>query len=201
MAEDAAENVSLVERARAGDASAFAALIARYERACLAIAYAKLRNPDAAGDIVQEAFLKAWQGIRNLGNAASFGAWLGQIVRNLATDQQRMKLRRGTADGLSAEVELAAAVATGDGSDPTEAVSGRETVGAVEAALGELDETTREIVTLRYFDGLPSREIGVIVGMSPAAVDMRLSRARQELRAKLEHVLDPFVASGKCGAA
>jgi RNA polymerase sigma-70 factor (ECF subfamily) len=198
VADEAADNVGLVERARKGDAAAFAALIARHERACLAIAYAKLRNPDAAGDVVQEAFLKAWQGIKTLGNAASFGAWLGQIVRNLATDLQRTKLRRGQVESLGTPADgLAADLAADESGNPTAIAAGHETARLIEEALSKLDETTREIVTLRYFDGLASREIGAMVGMSPAAVDMRLSRARQELRAMLGSVVDPFVAGSR----
>jgi RNA polymerase sigma-70 factor, ECF subfamily len=197
VADEAAENLRLVERARKGDASAFAALIARHERACLAIAYAKLRNPDVAGDVVQEAFLKAWQGIKTLGNAASFGAWLGQIVRNLATDLQRTKLRRGQVESLGNSEGLAADLAADESGNPTVIAAGHETARLIEAALGKLDEKSREIVTLRYFDGLASREIGAMIGMSPAAVDMRLSRARQELREMLGSVVDPFVGASR----
>lgn len=184
MPDDTHEHVALVERARGGDAAAFAGLIARHERACLAIAYAKLRHADAAGDVVQEAFLKAWQNIKSLGSAASFGPWLGQIVRNLATDVQRSRMRQAEM-GIVAATELTAEAPAGEGSDPLAIVARKELAGVVDAALARLDETTREIVTLRYFDGLASREIGALVGMSPAAVDMRLSRARAELREML----------------
>lgn len=180
MAEETA-SLELVKRAMAGDAGAFAGLIARHERACLAIAYAKLRDADAAGDVVQEGFLKAWRNLGSLGSPASFSGWLAQIVRNLASDLLRTKQRRGT----ETVVEVA-----DETNDPAEMAAESERARQIDAALAKLDETTREIVTLRYFDGLPSKEIAAVVGMSPAAVDMRLSRARQELREMLWMTVD-----------
>jgi RNA polymerase sigma factor (sigma-70 family) len=181
VADEAQSSVDLAKRAMAGDPAAFAGLIARHERGCLAIAFAKLRNPDSAGDVVQEAFLKAWQNIKSLGNPASFPGWLGQIVRNLANDCLRTKNRRGT--------EPICDLPGHDG-DPQAAAAQSETAKQIDAALAKLDETTREIVALRYFDGLASKEIGAIVGMTPTAVDMRLSRARAELREMLWMMID-----------
>ena len=183
---NAADNAveTLVARARTGDTAAFAALIGRFERTALAVAYAKLGDAAAAGDVVQEAFLKAWQNLASLANAASFPGWLAQIVRNLAMDQHR---RRRETSALDSAGEVAA-----NGPEPSAELAGQETARAVNAALRQLDATTREIVVLRYFDNLASREIAARVGLSPAAVDMRLSRARQELRS----FLDPLGIAG-----
>jgi RNA polymerase sigma factor (sigma-70 family) len=51
--------------------------------------------------------------------------------------------------------------------------------------LATLDETTRSAMVLRYYDGQSSREIGELLGLSPAAVDMRLMRGRQALKERL----------------
>lgn len=58
----------------------------------------------------------------------------------------------------------------------------RERHALVGRALESLDEVTRPAVILRYYDGMSSKEIGEALGLSPAAVDMRLSRARQQLK-------------------
>jgi RNA polymerase sigma-70 factor (ECF subfamily) len=156
------------------DAEAFAELIRRFEGVALSVAYARLRNAADAGDVVQDAFLRAWQKIDSLEDPSRFGHWLGRMVRNLAVDIHRRK-RPGLLEGdvasgragVSAAMEIA------------------ERRKQIDDALGGLDETSRTCVTLRYFENMSSKEIAAVLNVSPAAVDMRLSRARTELRALL----------------
>ncbi len=170
----------LVQRARHKDADAFGALIARYERSALAVAYAQVHDAHRAGDAVQEAFLRAWQELPRLQEAARFGGWLMQIVRNAAID-----LRRRARTTVSEFPTLAARDA-----DPSVASEQSDTAAAIQTALASLDETTRAAVTLRYFDGRSAKEIGELLDLSPAAVDMRLSRARGQLRDLLSSLVD-----------
>ena len=171
----------LVAQARSGDANAYAELIRRHERTALAIAYAAVGDASTAGDVVQESFLRAWQRLGELKEPARFSAWLGRIVRNLAADQKR---RRGWQNVASAQQldEIGGPLAS---HDPTADADREETRKRVDDALQSLDELTRSAVVLRYYDGLPSKQIGQLLELSPAAVDMRLSRARAELREKL----------------
>jgi DNA-directed RNA polymerase specialized sigma24 family protein len=104
----------LVQRAQQGkDADAFAALIGQYERTALAVAYATTGNSTLASDVVQEAFLRAWQRLDDLKDPQRFGAWLGRIVRNLASDA----IRRGPRPAESLD-ETLAVPATGRNADP-----------------------------------------------------------------------------------
>src|ERR1044071_8275847 len=89
----------LVERAKHGSSSAFAQLIRRYERAALAIAYSAAGDSDSAGDVVQEAFVRAWRKLATLKDPARFGSWLAGIIRNVAVDQRR-RSRRNMAEDL-----------------------------------------------------------------------------------------------------
>jgi RNA polymerase sigma factor (sigma-70 family) len=169
----------LVLQARCGDTTAFAALIALYERTALAVAYATLGDASGAGDVAQEAFLRAWQRLGELKEPARFGAWLTRIVRNLAADQiRRRPFQQLESTDVLESIEPCRA-------DPTADLDKAETRGRIDEALATLDETTRSAVVLRYYDGLPSKRIGELLNLSPAAVDMRLSRARAELRDKL----------------
>ncbi|MFI5379909.1 MAG: RNA polymerase sigma factor, partial [Tepidisphaerales bacterium] len=84
----------LVFEARRGSHEAFAELIRRHERAALGIAYAITGDAHAAGDAVQDAFLKAWQALPGLESPERFGPWLVGIVRNKATDHYRAARRR-----------------------------------------------------------------------------------------------------------
>ena len=169
----------LVFRARRRDAEAFAALIERFEGAALSVAYGVLRNSERAGDAVQEAFLRAWQELPGLKEGAKFGGWLVQIVRHAAIDQRR-KIR----PTLAEFPDLA-----GDGGSPAALAEAVERERRVKAALDMLDETTREAMMLRYYEGLPTRDIAELLGMNPAAVDMRLSRGRGVLKERLADVM------------
>ncbi len=164
--------LNLVNRARHRDPDAFAALIGRYERTALAVAYAQVHDSHRAGDAVQEAFLRAWQELPNLQELARFGGWLLQIVRNAAIDARR-RIRPNIAEFP----DLAA-----KDSDPARGIEEADRAAKIKQALDTLDETTRSAVVMRYYEGLSAKEIGEALNMSPASIDMRLSRARGQLR-------------------
>jgi RNA polymerase sigma-70 factor (ECF subfamily) len=166
------EVIKLVSRARRRDAAAFTALIERYERTALAVAYAQVHDAHRAGDAVQEAFLRAWQELPRLQEAAKFGGWFLQIVRNAAIDARRR---------IRPSVPEFPDLAAKDG-DPAQDLDEAERAAKVKEALAALDETTRTVVVMRYYEGLSAKEIGAALEMTPAAVDMRLSRARGQLR-------------------
>jgi RNA polymerase sigma factor (sigma-70 family) len=180
----------LVTQARSGDAEAFAELIRRHERTALAIAYSSLGDAAAAGDVAQDAFLRAWQRLAELKEPARFSAWLARIVRNLAADQTRRRGWQTLAsaehlDDLAGDAGSSAPAGATAGADPSADLDRDETRQRIDEALQSLDEVTRSAVVLRYYDGLPSKRIGELLDLSAAAVDMRLSRARSELREKL----------------
>src|SRR5689334_8543590 len=97
----------LVRDARRGDdpqAAAFCALVRRFERTALAVAYACCGgDASLAGDVTQEAFLRAWRRLGELKDEEKFGPWLCGIVRNLSADARR---RRGR---IAAGVDVLAA--------------------------------------------------------------------------------------------
>ena len=164
----------LVKAAQRGDARAFSALIARYERSVLAVAYAACGDSDRAADASQEAFLRAWRKLEMLQEPKCFGNWLLGIARNVALDAGR-KLRRQPAEPLADQPVPVNA-------DPLKGMHQREQSDRIAAALQQLDDLSRSAVVLRYYENLGSREIGQLIGLSPAAVDMRLMRARQQLK-------------------
>src|SRR2546423_14669 len=142
--------VDLVSRARRGDGSAFEELIRRHERLALGVAYGVLHDAQLAGDVVQEAFLKAWRRLDDLAQAASFASWLCGIVRNLCVDQRRR--RRVTVCGI----EEARGEADCKAREPGEEMGRREQGERIAAALESLDATTRSAVVLRYYENLSS---------------------------------------------
>lgn len=166
----------LVSRARLHDADAFAELIQRFEGVALAVAYAQTRNAADAGDIVQEAFLRAWQRLDSLDDPSRFAHWISRMVRNLSIDLRR---RRKT-------------LPLDESFDPPDSVTHitsleqDEQKRQVERAINGLDDLSRECVTLRYYENMSSKQIADLLGITPAAVDMRLSRARNQLKDRLQ---------------
>jgi RNA polymerase sigma-70 factor (ECF subfamily) len=80
---------------------------------------------------------------------------------------------------------MQAAEAAASASDPLGTLDRRETAQRIDRALLDLDEQSRQAIVLRYYENLSSRQIGELLELSPAAVDMRLSRARAVLRERL----------------
>lgn len=170
----------LVERARQQDADAFAILVRRFERVVLSVAFDVTGDAHAANDIAQDAFIRAWERLGELREPARFGTWLCGIVRNLAIDRLRRKRRLEplTCDTLGAHHDRWT-------HDPVHEACSRESTALIADAIHDLDEVGRKAVTLRYYEDLPSKEIGTELGISADAVDMRLIRARRRLRAAL----------------
>jgi RNA polymerase sigma factor (sigma-70 family) len=169
----------LVERAKRSDAGAFGELIRRCERTALAVACAQLGDGHRAADAVQEAFLRAWQKLADLDDSGRFKAWLCGIVRNVAIDHRRGRKMVGL-DDAPTNLKLR---------DPVQDADRSEMSREISAAVATLDEISRSAVVLKYYENLSSKEIGELLGISASAVDMRLSRARQELKPLLAKTL------------
>jgi len=172
---------ALVEKARRKDAEAFAALIRSFERVALSVAYGVLGDSSAAGDVTQDAVVRVWERLSELREPERFGPWLCGIVRNLAIDVLRRK--RVTQPLAAGQAVVNAEKWT---TDPIDEVGRRETEARLATAIASLDEQSRMVVVMRYYEDLSSKEIANLLEMSPAAVDMRLSRARKQLRVLLE---------------
>lgn len=189
LPQDSDAIIALVRRAQSRDADAFAALIQRFERVALSVAYGALGDPHAAGDAVQDGFAKAWEKVRELKDPGRFGTWLCGIVRNGAIDQRRRNrlAPKAIMDSLPEAATPAAAHLAGRdwADDPSRSMESAEQDALLGRAIDSLDEVSRTIVVLRYFQGLSSKEIGQIVNLNPTAVDMRLSRARQQMKQSL----------------
>jgi RNA polymerase sigma-70 factor (ECF subfamily) len=196
----------VVRRAQRKDAAAFAQLIGRHERAALSVAFGVLGDANSSGDVVQEGFVRAWERLSDLKEPGRFGPWLCGIVRNMAIDSLRRAKNEPRASSASPAVQDARSSpngpAHGHGSqgghgycpDPSEDLTRRERDQAVAAALQGLDDVSRSAVVLRYYDDLSSKQIGDLLGLAPAAVDMRLTRARRQLRERLSS--SPEMSSG-----
>lgn len=179
------DDAQLVERALRGDVPALGTLIGRHRPEAIRLARRVLGDPWEAEDVVQEATLQAFLGLRNLRAPSRFGAWLLGIVVNLC----RMRLRGRRDEHPLAGWEGGRTVRDFTWADaqpsPEEIHELRELQRAILAAVSRLPAEQREAVWLHYIDGLTLREIGVLTGAPVGTVKARLHRARVRLRHEL----------------
>lgn len=175
----------LVAAFRAGDVSAFDDLLRRWDRKIQGAIYRILGSEDEARDLCQEAFLKAYRGLKAFKGEARFSSWLYQIALNLCRD--RMRRRRGRVLVSLDEVEGEGASAqAGAGPSALELVEARDMARRVAAAVAALPDDQREVVVLKEYQGLTFLEIAETLGLPTSTVKTRLYRGLVQLRERLE---------------
>lgn len=167
-------------RAAQADPAAFGVLYRRYLDGVYGYAFYQLGDHHDAEDATERTFLAALGAIgRFHDEGASFRAWLFRIAHNSVANVLRSRARRRT-EPLSAEWEGHAPDA-----DPAGLVARADDLRRVIAALRRLPDERRQVILLRFVDGLSSREIGAVLDRSEGAVRVLLHRALRELRDEL----------------
>ncbi len=168
---------AMVKRGLAGDREALGWLVERHAGLVHAALRAHMPAGEAADDLVQETFLRAFRNFRTLREPGSFPAWLCGIARRVAVDALR---RRGRRPAVALDAAGEPAAPEGPAPDPDgspAAILSRE--------IDALPEPLRLTVILHYRNGMAYAEIARALGLSRAAVNARLARAREILRRKL----------------
>ena len=171
-----ARDAALIRRVRAGDVTAFDALVAEYMRPTFQMAYRVVGHREDAEDLVQESFLAAHQYLDTFDIERPFGPWLNRIVMNRGANLRRSRTRRQTEPETDAVSSAPSAL-----DDATR----RETRELLLRALATLSDKQRMIVTLFDVDGLTSSEIGERLMLAPGTVRWHLHEARRTLRGAL----------------
>jgi RNA polymerase sigma-70 factor (ECF subfamily) len=193
----------LVARLKAGDADAFEEVVRRHGGRMLAVARRFVRDEDVARDVLQDAFLSAFRGIRRFDGHAQLSTWLHRIVVNAALMKIRTRQRRPE---QSIEPMLPTFQEDGHHTEPVTswAESGdrllerAETKALVRGAIADLPESYRVVLMLRDIEDLSTREAADALGISENAAKLRLHRARQALATVIKQRLAP---ARKAGAA
>lgn len=171
---DARTDAELIACILNGDQELYAVLVRRYQEALYWHAVGMVSDPDAAADLVQDSFIKAFLKLNRCNDPARFRSWIFRIVSNRCKDhlkdwkQQMVSLAEDTAfvaERYGPEAELARI----------------EVQGAVERALAMLPEAQREAFLLKHLEGLSYEEMAEMLGASVSALKMRVSRAREIL--------------------
>ena len=172
----------LLNRARDGDQAAFGELVRLYEKKVYALPLRMCKNPEAAAEAAQEAFLAAWQGLKFFRGESSFSTWLYRLASNASVDLLRREQRHKAAAGPSLNDEDTFIDIVDDAPSPQLSAERRELKEQVEAGLRELTPEHRAVLILREMHQLSYDEIAAALDLDTGTVKSRISRARKQLR-------------------
>jgi RNA polymerase sigma-70 factor, ECF subfamily len=188
-----------VERTLAGELDAFRILVERHSQTVFRLAYRMTGNRQDAEEIVQEAFLRAYQNLGRFAGTANFGTWVYRIAANYAIDRMRHRKKEdarrvlpepmneeGMQDDLMNKVEDA-------NPTPERLTQSLELRKQMEAALAALSHAERTAFVMRHWDGCGIEEISAVLKSSSSATKNTVFRAVQKLR----QALQPFVGRGE----
>jgi RNA polymerase sigma-70 factor, ECF subfamily len=180
----AAGDRELMARLAAGDREALSPLMERHYPRCYRIALSYLRQREDALDVVQEAFVKAFQQAARWDGSGEAGPWLARITVNLSIDRWRRNRRRLATFSPLADDDRAPDLADA-GPSPERRVQRREVGERLKAVLDTLPERQRAVVVLRHYQEMSLEEIARALDMSLGTVKSSLHRALQRMRACL----------------
>jgi RNA polymerase sigma-70 factor (ECF subfamily) len=193
----------VVTQAKTRSETAFEQLVEHYERRAFRLAWRITRNHEDAEDVVQNAFVKAFQNLADFRGDSRFYTWLVRITINEAL----MKIRRRHSNEVSID-EPIHADATSDpiqiedqAANPEQRYSQHEVQRILAATINDLEPSHRSVLQLRDVEGLSTQQTAQALDLTPSAVKTRLQRARMKLRESLNGYFQPNRANrnqGRC---
>lgn len=163
----------------------YRSLMLKYWRLVRAVVTQRLGDRREAEDVTQEAFFRAWRSLDNLSEPAAFLGWLLRIAKNLSTDRMRSRRKTVSLDALGeGPASLDRALSESPSFEAT--MESEEETALAMKALSELPEIYREVVTLKYMQGLDGKEMAKLLGEPEGTIRNRLFRALEKLRQQLE---------------
>ena len=181
----------LIAECLGGRRDSFGELVSRYQARLYNAALRLVQSPDDAADVVQDAFLNAYQSLHTFKGDAEFFTWLYRIAFNTAISFKRKKRPSVSLEAHAGETGI-------DPDDPSEYVKPGAALERTEAerqlsdAIGRLSAEHREVLLLKDIEGMKYEEIAEVLGVPIGTIRSRLHRARLELR----DLLVPFEERG-----
>lgn len=173
---------TMITQALAGDTQAFNALVLKYQTMAYSVAYRMLRDEDAAADVVQDSFIKAFRALAGF-QGGNFRSWLMRIVANTCYDVLRARQRHATdsLDDLAGDQDHSPYLV--DRAESPESYAERmELNQLIEAGMQTLPAEQRLVLVLCDIHGYAYEEIAEIANLPMGTVKSRISRARLRLR-------------------
>jgi RNA polymerase sigma-70 factor, ECF subfamily len=170
----------IVERVRRGDRDAFGELVQRYQGRLFGLVLMMVRRRDAAEDVAQEAFVRAFTHLGQFDRSRPFYPWLATIAVRLAQNWLRHQARSSVRDGGSLH----------DWEEPIAPAAAAELLADEQRrqlweAVATLSSGERTVVMLYYRDEMPVGDIAHVLGVTSGTVKTLLFRARRHLRERL----------------
>ena len=188
VSEPVSDELALVHAAKAGDLGAFEQLVKRYDRNVFRIAQHITQNREDAEDVVQDAFLKAYQNLQNFQENSKFYTWLVRIAVNEALMRLR-KRRTGQMVSLDEDIKTDEDAIPREVADwspnPEQLYNQSELREILQRTIQGLPASFRTVFVLRDVEGLSTEETAEALSLSIPAVKSRLLRARLQLRDRL----------------
>src|SRR5215467_2106630 len=204
-AADGISDAMAIERTLEGDRNAYRVLVERHSRNVYQMAYRMTGNKQDAEEVVQEAFLRAYQKLRQFAGNANFGTWVYRIAANYAIDRLRQRKNEDSrrehpkrvAEG---EAETDPLGEVKDASPSPERLAGSAQLAAkMKAALDTLTPAERTAIVMRHWDGCGIDEIALVLKSNTSAAKNTVFRAVQKLRAALAPFAEPRGAARAVG--
>jgi len=185
------EDSGLVASLRCGSPEAFETMVRRHSPAMFAAARRILRHEDDAREALQDAFVSVFKAVGGFSGGAHLATWLHRIAVNAALMKLRARRRHpeGSIDDLLPRFDEGGhAVAPSEpwSQSASELLEREETRALVRRLVDELPDRHRLVIVLRDFEELSTVEVARMLDATPNAIKVRLHRARQALRAKLD---------------
>ncbi|MBP3633017.1 MAG: sigma-70 family RNA polymerase sigma factor [Oscillospiraceae bacterium] len=172
---------SIIDQVLQGNDEAFAELVKAYEDKVYNLCLRMCSDREDARDLAQEAFVKAWRGLRFYKQESAFSTWLFRLTTNVCIDYLRQKKRR-SAVSLTTDDELLQLDVPDPSPTPEEQVQQTMARQTVASAMEQLEEEFRTVLTLRVVEELSYEEIAEILDLKVGTVKSRLARAREKIK-------------------
>lgn len=178
---------SIVRRVMDGDLAGFELIMRRYNQRMFRIVRSILGDDHEAEDVVQDAYVRAYEHLGQFEGRARFATWLTKIAVHEASVRRRKSRRQQVVDFQAPEALHMAPIS--DHPDAENRASSVELADVLRQTVDLLPSDLRVVFTLRLVEGLATEEVAEVLSLSPANVKVRLHRARALLRQRIDQRL------------
>lgn len=184
-------DLELVRRVQAGDKKAFDVLVLKYQQKVINLVNRYMHDQDLSMDVAQEAFIKAYRGLKNFRGDSAFYTWLYRIAINTAKNHLVSKARRMPATDIDAQEaeQYEGGHALRHIDSPEHETLKEEIHRTIHAAINALPDDLRTAITLRELEGLSYEEIATTMDCPIGTVRSRIFRARESIEKELRPLI------------
>jgi RNA polymerase sigma-70 factor (ECF subfamily) len=176
------QDAELIQQALDGSQEAHRQLVLRYQRPVWGLLQRMVRDSMLAEDLAQEVFVKAFRALETFDRTRKFSSWLFKIAHNTAIDHlRRKKLDTVALETPDGEPDLMAVIPDRESESPDSELRRRDLARDMEASLERLRPEYREVVLLRFHEGLSYEEIAEVTGLPLGTVKTHIFRARKAM--------------------